>query len=235
MPYFILGLAVLIGGYFLVRGIRRTNPKNLQRTISTVVTLLMVALITFLTLTGRLGPLGWGLFVLPMLLQWRGILRGLKNMRGPTPGRSSHIETHYLRMTLEHDSGILGGTVIAGKFIGKNLDELSLSNLVDLFHEVRVADPKSVSILESYMDRLHGPDWRTTFRNTSSNEDNYSGASQMGVEEAYEILGLKTGASDVEIREAHRSLLKTNHPDRGGSTWLAAQINLAKDLLLPDG
>jgi len=235
MPYFILGLAILIGIYFLVRGIRRTNPKNLQRTISAVVTLLMVALIAFLTLTGRLGPLGWGLFVLPMLLQWRGILRGFKNMRGPTPGRNSDIETRYLRMTLEHDSGVLRGTVIAGTFSGKNLDELSLSNLVDLFHEVRVADPKSASILESYMDRVHGPDWRGASQNSGAGQKDYSSAPQMGVEQAYEILGLKSGASDDEIREAHRNLLKTNHPDRGGSTWLAAQINLAKDLLLPDG
>lgn len=232
MQYLILGLAILIGGYFLVRGIRRTNPKNIQRNAAVVISLLMAVVIGFLTLTGRLGPFGWALFVLPMILRWRAILRGLKNMRGPTPGANSDIETLYLRMTLDHDSGVLSGTVIKGNYGGKTLDELSLEQLVGLLHECRMHDPQSVSVLEAYLDRVHGAGWRETADGTFGNGAKQGGAAAMTPQQAYEILGLQPGASHDEIRAAHRSLLKSNHPDRGGSTWLAAQINLAKDTLL---
>ena len=232
MPYLVLGIAILIGIYLLVRGLRGTNPQNLHKMVVVVVIVIATAMILFLTLTGRLGPIGWLLMVLPALFRWRAILQGMKNMRGPTPGKNSDVETAYLRMTLEHDSGVLRGTVLQGMYSGRNLDEMLLDELMDLLRECRVEDPQSVPVLESYLDRVHSAEWRDFADAAAGTGD---GGTGMTTDQAYEILGLKSGATDDEIREAHHTLLKANHPDRGGSTWLAAQINLAKDLLLPDG
>ena len=57
----------------------------------------------------------------------------------------------------------------------------------------------------------------------------------MSREEAYQVLGLTPGASEADIRAAHHRLMRTAHPDTGGSDWLAARINMARDVLLGHG
>ena len=57
-------------------------------------------------------------------------------------------------------------------------------------------------------------------------------AGAMTPDEAYQVLGLQPGANEAEIRAAHHRLMRTAHPDSGGSDWLATRINLARDVLL---
>lgn len=237
MPYFILGLALLVGGFLIYRGMKGTNPANLRRMSGIVIAVFAGLVILFLAASGRLGAIGWLAMLLPVLFQWRNIRQGLRNMRGPSAGKNSDIETRFLRMSLEHDTGVLHGTVLDGKYRGRNLDEMSLPELEELFRECRIEDPESAELLETYLDRVHGAEWRGGGGDSGDGEARSSASSSdaMTTQQAYEILGLDPGATAEEIRDAHRRLLKANHPDRGGSTWLAAQINLAKDLLLPDG
>ena len=55
---------------------------------------------------------------------------------------------------------------------------------------------------------------------------------EMSRNEALEVLGLQESCSKDDVRFAHKKLIKSIHPDQGGSDWLAAKINRAKDILL---
>jgi DnaJ family protein C protein 19 len=65
---------------------------------------------------------------------------------------------------------------------------------------------------------------------SSSGPRQSSGA--MTLDEAWQVLGLQPGADATAVRAAHRRLMRAAHPDAGGSDWLAARINQARDILL---
>jgi DnaJ-domain-containing protein 1 len=122
------------------------------------------------------------------------------------------------------------GEVLEGRFMGRQLADLALDNLLALRAECQAADAQSLAILETYLDRVHGGAWREAAAGGGRAGD----AGAMTRAEAYEILGLEADADEAQIREAHRHLMQKIHPDHGGSNYLAAKINQAKDLLLGD-
>lgn len=147
-----------------------------------------------------------------------------------TEGQSSSVRTKVLAMELDHDSGNMDGEVLAGQFAGRRLSDLKLEELVLVMDDCSAAGDQSEALLEAYLDRAH-PDWR---EGAEQQAEGASGAAsaKMSVKEAYEILGLELGAGEDEIVAAHRRMMKQYHPDQGGSDYLAARINQAKDLLL---
>ena len=56
----------------------------------------------------------------------------------------------------------------------------------------------------------------------------------MTIAEARDVLGVDATASREEIETAYRDLIVKNHPDHGGTDWIAAQLNQARDILLND-
>jgi hypothetical protein len=160
-----------------------------------------------------------------------------KNAQGPTTGQKSQISTYYLRMELDHDSGEMSGEVIAGKYLGSNLSDLNLNQLIDLMNECVRDDPQSRIVLENYMDRNHS-EWRNTagdnFKEKSSHTNSNSpwNSDKMSLDEACKILDITAKASKVDIEKAYRNAMKKAHPDNGGSDWMAAKVNQAKDTLV---
>lgn len=227
--YLLLGLVLLLGVYAAVYGFANSDPKRLAWTLKLVAVILVIAGAGFLAYTGRLGTaLGFAALALPMVLRWRALWARIKAARGPSPGQSSAIDTAYLSMRLDHDTGEMTGTVRQGGFAGRDLAGLALPELLALLAECQQADTDGAAVLATYLDRHH-PEWRNEpeAETTPQRSDG-----RMTREQAFRILGLAEGATPEEIRQAHRRLMLKVHPDAGGSSFLAAEVNQAKDTLL---
>jgi hypothetical protein len=151
-----------------------------------------------------------------------------------TPGQKSGVRTEALEMVLEHDSGQMEGTCLKGRFAGKPLSSLGRHELLQLLEELRGTDAKGALLLEAYLDR-RAPGWRDLRSGPSDREEPRQSRGRRGgmtTNDAYEVLGLKPDAKEAEIRAAHRRLMMRFHPDQGGSTYIAARINEAKEILL---
>lgn len=232
MIYLVAGFAVLVLALLLGRWMANAQPAIVARTIRWALVIIVAAVVLFVVWAGRYQLAAVVLpLLIPALMRWRAAQRMRKNAQGPTPGQTSTIDTAFLHMVLDHDSGSLDGEVIAGAFSGRRLGTMTLDELSRLYAECR-SDESSRRILEAYLDRVHGTAWRTGQEQQQAAGGGESAGRAMTREEAYAILGLEAGADERAVKEAHRRLMAQFHPDRGGSDYLAALINRARDLLL---
>ncbi|WP_333794217.1 DnaJ domain-containing protein [Hyphomicrobium sp.] len=227
MQFFILGLAALVLALFLISGFTRANPAAMARQVRLAGGALALAAAAVFLLRGASGPATLLGMLGAWLLGWGGMSAARPSRK--SPGQSSTVTTEHLAMELDHDSGVMSGRVLKGMFAGRDLDSLKPAEVALLWHDCRFIDPQSAQLLEAYLDHIH-PSWRDDV--SRGEREMRDGDGRMTPEEAYDILGLTPGASDEEIRRAHRDLMLKLHPDRGGSTYLAAQVNEAKDVLL---
>lgn len=232
MPYLFLGIALLAGLLLLLRWASSADPRMLAWVFRVLLAVIVFGGLVLVALSGRWSWFAYALpFLLPVFFQWRARRIQARNAQGPSAGQTSRVTTRYLDMSLDHDSGEMSGTVTAGPYAGREISSLTLAELLDLLHEC-AEDGDSVRVLESFLDRVHGPAWRSGGETGEAAGASKAWGSAMTFEEAWEILGLEPGADEEAIREAHRRLMAKMHPDRGGSTYLAAKLNQAKDLLL---
>jgi hypothetical protein len=230
--YLLIGVALMLLLAAAMRGFINANPRALVMGLrwSAVIGGGLFAL--WLLVSGRLNQAIMMVAVLaPLLMRWKSLWNTIRNAAGPARGQSSGVETAWLRMSLDHDSGAMDGTVLQGQWKGRRLSELSVESLLDLLAECRVGDPDSAQLVEAYLERAR-PDWREKAGEPHARQDRPAPTAAMTREEAYRILGLEPGADEAAVREAHRRLMMKMHPDMGGSDYLAAKINQAKDLLL---
>lgn len=243
-------LAAILLAYLILRVLYRKNPQQFAKKIRNAAMVAGIVALILLAATGRLHWL-FALFagLVPLAGRLMGLLRiipliqairsGLGSMTGPGKfgpgsGKKSQVHSRYVRMSLDHDSGEVKGEVLAGEFAGSKLEEMDLPDLIHLMTQYQRQDRDSALLLQTFLDRKYGPDWRQQFSGDAQtgNGKNAASKSPMSRTEALQILGLDDSATEKEIIQAHRRLMQRFHPDRGGSNYLAAKINGAKDLLL---
>lgn len=230
MPPFLIALVVVFGGLWLIRKMARTpataTPAFMQK-------LAGGAIIGFSGLLAMRGAVNVAvpLFVFGLGLLGKGAAfpNGFNWGQKRSTGQKSRVATSQLAMELDHDTGGMEGEVLAGPSRGRKLSGLSLDELKVLHVQCRGVNDQSLYLFEAWLDRAQ-PEWRAQWGGERTR--NGSGASNMTRDEALAILGLKAGANADDVKAAHKRLMKEFHPDRGGSDYLAAKINAAKDVLL---
>jgi hypothetical protein len=236
MPTLVAGVVAVVLLYLLLQMFRAANPAVLARAIKIVGGVVSLAVAAYTGVRGELavaiplgifgaGLLGWSPFGASGFSTIGGLFGGGQR----SSGQSSRVRSAFLDMSLDHDSGELSGTILEGEHAGRSLGEFDLAQLTAM---MPAFDAESVALLESYLDRRF-PAWRQNAQGNGAGGQRRTAASgKMTAEEAYQILGLQPGASRDDIARAHRGLMKKLHPDQGGSTYLAARVNEAKDTLL---
>src|SRR5262245_4697091 len=230
MPTLLIGALAVILVLWLLKSFTRSNPQTVAAVMKTGGGIVALAGAAFFGVRGRvdvaialgatgLGLLGW--------LPFGPAGFGARTQR--TAGQVSRVRTAFVEMELDHDSGAMRGLILAGRHAGRGLDDLNVTTLVGLMADI---DEESRALLATYLDRRDAG-WREHAQgDAAAGRGAAPAGGPMTQQEAYQILGLEPGASADEISRAHRSLMKKLHPDHGGTSYLAARINEAKDTLL---
>ncbi len=226
MQFLLLGLALLVLVLLAGRSFAQADPKLLARRVRRIGGVGALILAIVFAATGRLVlavPLIFlGFSLLGRAFPWPDTGGGAAKSHG----QRSSVRTDMLEMVLDHDTGFMDGVVLTGPFRGRRLSELSGGELSALLSDTKARDPQAAQLLEAFIDR--------TGRGGGSQRSSGGGPGPAGmaIEEAYEVLGLKPGATRDQVQAAHRALMKKYHPDQGGSTYLASKINEAKEVLI---
>lgn len=234
MQALLLGLAAMLMGFVALRAYSRIDPAKLALALRMTLGAAALGLALWQLTRGSLFA------ALPFAIAGLWLISASKlSLPGGWPGapaaggaNTSRIATDHLEMELDHASGEMRGRILKGFFAGRRIETLRPVELAHLWQDCRFVDPKSAQLIEAYLDRIH-PSWREDLQRAEEATPRAPDG-RMPREEALDILGLGPTPTAEEVRRAHRDLMLKLHPDRGGSTYLAAKVNEAKDVLLED-
>ena len=236
----IAALLATIAFVFLMQSLwARKQPKNLSTKILASVVTLLIAL-AVLAASGRMHWIAAvGTAVLPFLRRGFSLLRYLPYLArlmsmsstahansNASGSQQTETSTQELRMRLDHESGDIDGEVLVGRHEGRALSDLSPMEIKEL--HLALKETESRRLLEAYADRYH-----PTILDPQA-EGSPTVSPEMTHGRALKVLGLSTAATKDEIVTAHRRLIQRMHPDRGGSSFLAAELNAAKKFLMEE-
>jgi hypothetical protein len=230
MQALLLGVVILVLALWALNVFAKMDTRQFVRVARPAGGIGALLLAVFLGVRGELAialPLG---FAGLGLLGWLPFgPAGFGQRTSKTPRQASRVRTAFLEMELDHDTGVMRGRILAGPHAGAALEAFDASTLIGFLAGI---DEESRALLAAYLDRRE-PRWREHAQgDATAGRGTPPRSGKMTQEEAYQILGLQPGASAQDIGRAHRSLMKKLHPDQGGSTYLAARVNEAKDVLL---
>ena len=230
---------------------QKTQPRVSTTLVVGLTAALVVGLVAMIA-SGRLHWLmGIAATVLPFLRRGLGLLRFASlfslfnrlsggnlgatgfapfSRSADTSGPStSETETGELKMVLDHNTQEISGTVLKGSFAGQTLSSLSKEDLLSLYAELE--EEQSIRLLSTFINRYH-PD--IEMDTAGEDKEVKSESDSMDHAKARAILGVAENATREEIVGAYKRLIQHLHPDRGGSSYLASELNEAKNVLLGD-
>ena len=230
MPSFIIAIIIVFGGLWGIRKFARTPQAAVPGLMQKMGGMAAIVVAGWLFMRGSMNPaIAAFVFGVGLLGKGAAFPNGFNWGKGKSSGQKSRVATSQLTMEMDHDSGTMDGQILLGPNKGRLLSALSMED-IKLFHvQCRNAGDQSLALLESWLDRAK-PEWRGQWGGQRNQTASSSGA--MSRTEALQVLGLDNNATPDAIKSAHKRLLKDFHPDKGGSDYLAAKINAAKDVLL---
>lgn len=227
LPRLLLFLLIAYATWKVYQYIQRLPPTRRRKATMQVCLYGLIGLLILLTITGRLHWIGAAIALVLPLVKWLSsnalrffpVLATLfpKLKMGP-----SIFTSRTLKLSIEVKTSSIDGDILEGPLQGKRLSELNSAQIDELLAYCQQHDSAALRLANFY------------FRNQASHNRRESAVDTgtMDRKEALSILGLSETATERDIVAAHRRLMQKVHPDRGGSDYLAARVNLAKDILL---
>ncbi len=227
---------IIVAAFLALLWLRRKLHLSMVTSIVIIVT---VAAVVYLTLTGRMNWLftlvATVALVLMRLLRSPfafALIGWMRRLFSRYPSGPGVFRSQYVLIRIDPFSGIIDGEVLHGQFAGMRLSQMSEEQIGQLVEECTGVDPGAVRVLNIYLNYLR----RFGFaRADSANADHDSGEADntqaLSIAQACEILGVSNADDWRTVADARQRLLSRSHPDKGGSVWVTQRINAAWEVL----